>query len=351
MRKEKDCRMLAFHTRIHEHEAGEALCVLIEQGLAPLGFNTLILELNPGYAYRCFPEFSTGTLCREDIRRIRQVCLENGIKLIPLFQCLSHQSNYGGKPWPLYQAHPELLEKPDVPDDAKWPEIYCHSWCCSRKEVYDYIFPMMDEIIEDFETDILHIGMDEVFDIGEDDCPVCRGKDKAVLFAETVKTIHDHLEERGVKMMMWGDRLLDASKLLYQMWEADRFGLYKALEDRDRISRDIWITDWHYDWHPHGYPSIDLFLKEGFTVIPSVFMDPDQAGHMLGYMVEAEYIADKLHSPGKVGGVLCTHWDAFDEERKEHLLKGIQEEDPEDKNTSYFVGQVLAKVSQLCRQS
>ena len=75
MRKEKDCRMLAFHTRIHEHEAGEALCMFIEQGLAPLGFNTLILELNPGYAYRCFPEFSTGTLCREDIRRIREVCL------------------------------------------------------------------------------------------------------------------------------------------------------------------------------------------------------------------------------------------------------------------------------------
>ena len=49
---------------------------------------------------------------------------------------------------------------------------------------------------------------------------------------------------------------------------------------------------------------------------------------MPGYMVEAQYIAEKLHYPGKIGGVLCTHWDAFDEERKRYLLKGIREEEP-----------------------
>ena len=100
--------MLAFHTRIHAREAGEPLCRFLEKGLAPLGFNTLILELNPGYTYRCFPEFSTGTLCKEDIRRILQCCREYGIRLLPLFQCLSHQSDYGGKPWPLYQKQPHL---------------------------------------------------------------------------------------------------------------------------------------------------------------------------------------------------------------------------------------------------
>lgn len=79
---------------------------------------------------------------------------------------------------------------------------------------------------------------------------------------------------------------------------------------------------------PYGYPSVDRFLEEGFSVFPSIFMDPDQAGHMPGYMVEAQYIAEKLHYPGKIGGVLCTHWDAFDEERKRYLLKGIREEEP-----------------------
>lgn len=340
-------RMLAFHTRIHSHEAVSSLCEFIEHGLVPLGYNTLILELNPGYAYRCFPEFSTGTLCRSDIREILKVCRKYDVRLIPLFQCLSHQSDYGGKPWPLYVEHPELLERPEVPYNAKWPEIYCHSWCCSNDRVYDYIFPMLDEVIEDFEAEVVHIGLDEVFDIGEDTCPRCRGKNKAELFADTVMKIKEHLDRMGIRTMMWGDRLLNAQAMNYQMWEADRFGIYPALQDRERISRDIMITDWHYDRHPHGYPSIDLFMNEGFTVIPAVFMDPEQARHMLGYMVEAEYIAKKLHARGNIGGVLCTHWDALDEERCTHLMKGIRNSDPEDTNTSYFVGKVIAEVSRL----
>lgn len=338
-------KMLAFHTRIHSHQAKEPLCRFVEEGLAPLGYNTLILELNPGYAYRCFPEFSTGTLCRQDIKGILQVCRGHGIKLIPLFQCVSHQSDYGGRPWPLFEAHPEFLEQQNVPPDAKWPEIYCHSWCSRAEGLYDYVFPMMDEVLEDFETDVMHIGMDEVFDIGEDTCPRCRGMDKAELFAQAVYRMDSHLREKGVRTMMWGDRLLHAQKLGYQMWEADRFGMHRALSDTEKIPRDILIADWHYDRHAHGYPSIDLFLREGFTVFPSVFMDPGQAKHLLGYLVEANYIAGKLHAPGRVGGVICTHWDAFDADRCGHLQKGIGGLDPEDKNTSYYVGQVLACVA------
>ena len=348
MEMQKEQKMLAFHTRIHAHEAAQAMCRFIESGLAPLGFNTLILELNPGYTFQSFPEFSTGTLCRQDIKEILHVCREHDIKLIPLFQCLSHMSNYGGKPWPLFEAHPEFLERRNVSPQAKWPEIYCHSWCCEAEEIYDYIFPMMDEIIDDFETDIMHIGMDEVFDIGEDECPRCRGKDKAALFAQTVHRIDSHLQKRGIRTMMWGDRLLNARELGYQMWEADRFGLYRALHDREKIRRDILIADWHYDRHEHGYPSIDLFLQEGFTVLPSVFMDPKQTEHLLGYLTEASYIAKKLYAPGRVGGIICTHWDAFDEERREHLQKGIGSRDSGDTNTSYFVGQVLACVAKLC---
>ena len=35
-----------------------------------------------------------------------------------------------------------------MPDDAQWPDVYVYSWCASNDGVYDYIFPMMDEIIE-----------------------------------------------------------------------------------------------------------------------------------------------------------------------------------------------------------
>ena len=81
---------IGFHTIIKAHESVDALIKLINEGLAPNGFNTLILEMR--YAFRCFPEFSTGTITYEDAGRIADVCEQHGIRLVPLPPCLSHQS-------------------------------------------------------------------------------------------------------------------------------------------------------------------------------------------------------------------------------------------------------------------
>lgn len=339
-----------FHTRISDHEAVEPFIHLIEEGLVPLHVNTLVLEFNPGYSYRCFPKYSTGSFNEEDAASLLAVCKKHGIRIIPLFQCLSHQSNYGGKANPLLLDHRELCETPDVPETAKWPEMYCHSWCASNDDVYKYVFPMIDELIEAFEADIIHIGIDEVFDIGEDCCPRCMasGKSKAELLARTINILHDHLKEKNVQTMMWGDRLLDARAMGYQMWEADMLGMHPA---RQLIPRDILITDWHYDLYPaHAYPSIELFMEDGFTVIPSVYNKPAVAANIASAASDAAYIGKKRHFKGKVGGAMCTHWSALTKETAESLLYGIQNEaivdaEGEKPNESANVGRTLKELS------
>lgn len=321
---------VGLHTRLADHDAVPNLVRLIEEGLVPAGINTLILEFNPGYAWRCYPEFSTGTFNRQDALQVKAVCGRHGIRIIPLFQCLSHQSPFGPEPWPLFKAHPEFLETPDVPADARWPDFYCHSWCASNDDVYPYVFAMIDELIEDFSPDIVHIGLDEVFEIGEDSCPRCRGKNKAELFGRTVKILHDHLAEKGIRTMMWGDRLLDADKLGYQMWEADKLGMYPAFDRPDQISRDILICDWHYDKHDHGYPSIGQFMQNGFFTIPSVAVDLDQARFFWGFCLEYAYLAKKYDWPGKLGGLLFTNWQPLSAAGCELILRGIQQSLPRD---------------------
>src|SRR5260370_1264356 len=83
--------------------------------------------------------------------------------------------------------------------------IYCRSWCPLHPKVNEIVFPLLDEIIDAFQADAFHVGMDEVFLIGSDDCPRCKGKDPAELFAKAVNDLHDHLV-RGKKltMLMWG---------------------------------------------------------------------------------------------------------------------------------------------------
>jgi len=86
-------------------------------------------------------------------------------------------------------------------------------------KVHEVVLPLVDEICEVFEADAFHAGMDEVFYIGESQCPRCSGKDKAELFAGEVRLIHDHLHERKRQLWIWGDRLLDGKATGLGEWK------------------------------------------------------------------------------------------------------------------------------------
>ena len=331
--------VIGFHTLVATREGIDSLIRLIEEALAPKGFNTLIAEMR--FQFRCFPEYSSGTIAYEDASRLADVCEKHGIRLVPLLPCLGHQSDSPwGTPLPLLKLHPEFVENPVAPD-ATWPEIYHHSWCASYDDIYQYIFPMMDEIAEATRAAAFHVGLDEVFDIAM--CPRCKGKDPAELFARTVKILHDHLTEKGLEMMMWGDRLLNSKAMGYQMWEADRFGMYPALHMDDKVTRDIIICDWHYDLHSAGYPSVETFIQEGFFVLPSVFHIAENAEHFWTAALEAQYLTRRYGWPGRLGGVLFTNWAPLDDPYVDNLLKAMKGEEAGD-GLDAMVGKVIRKL-------
>ena len=339
----RDIPLVGYRTAIGKKENMDALIRVIEEILAPNGINTLILSV--GYNFECFPQYATGEIDREDINRIKSVCAPHGIRIVPVFGCLGHQNRKA----PLYQAHPEFLETPHVPEDAKWPDIYCHHWCASNDDVYEYVFPMIDELIEVFGAEAFHCGLDEVFDIGEESCPRCAGKDKAELFARTVNILHDHLTEKGVDMMMWGDRLLDCKKLGMQMWEADRFGIHRAI---DMIPKDIIICDWHYDLHDHGYYSTETFLTAGFFDVPSFGHQLDQAKHFWGFCLEDLYLSRKFKWPGKLGGVIFTNWAPLNPKEVQDMIDGANGTYTGEITTycSASLGETIFKMAKACAQ-
>jgi len=334
--------MRGFHTTIITHEAIDPMIRLIEEGLAPLGYNTLVFEMR--YAFRCFPEYATGAITFEDARRVADACAAHGIRLAPLLPCLSHQSNHAGPrglPYPLFQAHPELLERQGVPYDADWPDIALHSWCATNDKVYDYILPMIDDMIDACRAEAFHIGMDELFDVAM--CPECKKHKPDELFSRAVKKLHDYLAAKGIDTMMWGDRLLDAQKMGYSMWEGDRFDIHPALHRADEITRDIIICDWHYDWHSAGYPSVETLMREGFFTVPSVFHKKENAQHFWLHALEALYLGNQYGWPGKLGGYLCTNWKGLDAEQVDNMLAAIAGKPaPAGEAVGYGVGEVMA---------
>ena len=318
----------AVHLRINESGVTDKLISYMREGLAPLGINLLCLEFNPGYNYRCFPEMADGSFGREDAKKVAAAAKELGIQIVPLFMCLGHQGWRYDKN-NLLKLHPEFCEMPHIPDDLEEKQkdtydlvFYCHSWCASNDDVYKYVFPMIDEIMEDFGADCVHVGMDEVFHLAESTCPRCSGKTRPELFARTINILHDHIvKEKGWQMMMWGDRLNNAKVFGYHAWEGDIWDTWKAV---DLIPKDIILADWHYDMNEKGFPGIESFLEKGFTVLPAGWRDLKQTRFLLDEALKYSASAKQKNYSGTMAGMMITCWSEANNENLDTLLESVK---------------------------
>ena len=83
--------------------------------------------------------------------------------------------------------------------------------------VYQIVFALIDEIIDAFDADALHVGMDEVFLIGNDASPSTKGKDPAEVFAKAVNDMYRHIvKKRGRTMLMCRAYSISPTRLLRQ---------------------------------------------------------------------------------------------------------------------------------------
>ena len=293
---EKKQPWLGIHVLMTSKDKTEQLTEVVRE-LAEMGVNSIVAEINYGYEYQSHPELRLNNASsKKQIGRLVAVCRENHVRLIPQFQCLGHQS-WKGTNSPLLTKYPQLDETPG--EYPKNEGIYCRSWCPLNPEVNPIIFSLMDELIEVFKADALHVGMDEVFLIGENSCPHCKGKDKAKLFAKAVNDYHKHIVgKHKIEMLMWGDRLIDASKINYGKWEASADNTAGAV---DLIPKDIIICDWHYG-RRDAYESVPMFLEKGFRVWPASWRKPEAAQALIDY-------SRTFNSP-KMVGHLNTTWGA-----------------------------------------
>ena len=301
--KAQNQRWIGYHLIGLQPDKLEDAKRLVAEGLAPLGFNVLVLEVDYSFPFKSHPELETRGLNRQQARELVEVCRKNGVRLIPLMNCLGHQS-WGARSGALLKKYPQFDETPAIPQDDK--KIYCREWCPSHPEVNKIVFELIDELLEAFDADAFHVGMDEVFLIGDKHCPRCQGKDVGELFGKVVLELHDHLVGRkGVEMLMWSDRLLDAKATGYGRWEASDTGSYRAI---DRVPKDIILCDWHYEMpavyqrmgQRKPFPSVKFFQEKGFRVLPAPWRNPEAATALL--RVAKQGATDKML------GVLFTGW-------------------------------------------
>jgi hypothetical protein len=263
--------------------------------LAALGVNSVILEVNHRFAFAQHPDlrerrFITAARARE----LTAAARTNGIRLIPQFNCLGHQS-FGRQPVPLLVKYPEFNETPGV--SAAATNVYCLSWCPKAPGLTNIVFSLIDDLITGFDADAFHVGMDEVYFIASDKCPRCRGDDPARTFARVVNELHRHIVgERKVEMLMWADRVIGPKYQGRSQYDNERNDTSASI---DLIPRDVVMCDWHYEWR-REYASVPYLLRQGFRVWPAGFM-PASASQAFSHQV-------RTNPHPRLLGYLCTTW-------------------------------------------
>jgi hypothetical protein len=257
--------------------------------------NTLIARVGYRFRFRSHPEVSQQPMLDEvHAQTLARVCRAHNIRLIPLINCFGHQSWSPDQIGGLLGAYPQFNETPCL--TPRPPVGY--SWCASDPRIAPIVCDLIDELITAFEADAIHVGMDEVLALGQ--CPFCRRKNPAELYAKVVNEFHDHVVgRRKVQMLMWGDRLIDGRKTPYNPMNGSRNGTHPALH---MIPKDIFLCDWHYHLHD-SYPSVEMFRDAGFDFVACGWQKKDAIQAFQSYA--------RKHGGKRYLGYLATNWYPF----------------------------------------
>lgn len=181
-----------------------------------------------------------GVLSQREVKQLVEYCRQRGINIIPEQPTLSH-CDY------LLYKHKEFAERADDPT----PDAYCPK----NKDALKLSLDLLEEIIEVFRPEIVHIGHDELYTIGM--CDRCKTEDPAKLFADDVNFYNRFLKEKNIKTMIWSDKLLNAKGKAGHEWGGSeqnakridgtiKYHVPATYSCYDLIDEDVIIMHWYW---------------------------------------------------------------------------------------------------------
>ena len=258
---------------------------LIDRILSRFKMNHLIIEVD-NIRWKSDPTIALDwSMDQEDLRQDIRHANENFIEVSPLLQSLGHCE------WMFKNGRNlDLAENPDRP----------YAYCPSNPRTYDFILPFYDEVVELFNRPrFVHIGHDEVQEPGGfPRHQECKKRSAEQIFVDDTLRIREHLAKKGARVMMWGDMMLSKGDAPDA---TNAESPEKAKWIRDRLPKDVVITDWHYaPGKPEEFKSLRIFVDEGHDAIASTWFTP---GNIEAFSKQAKNVGAM--------GLLQTTWAGF----------------------------------------
>jgi len=183
-----------------------------------------------------------GYMTAEETKELDAYCKERFVRLVPSLSCFGHL-------FELMQSekYKDLCELEDHKMEAfAWADRMAHHTInASDDRSFEIIKSLIDQYLPCFTDELFNICCDETFDLGKGRNV---DKDKGRLYVDFVCKIVRYLQEKGKKVMMWGDVILNHSDLFPEMPEGILYG------------------NWAYDANP-SERCAEVFSSYGVTQI------------------------------------------------------------------------------------
>jgi len=152
---------------------------------------------------------------QDDIRELVEYAALRNITIVPEFELPGHECA-------AIASYPELScsgMRPPIHPFFMGPGIHKEIFCAGKPEVYEFVFNVLDELLELFPSPVIHIGGDEVPKDEWKKCSYCQKKmqentlaNEEELQSYFVTQIGDYLKKKGRTLIGW-DEILDGGKL------------------------------------------------------------------------------------------------------------------------------------------
>jgi hexosaminidase len=232
---------------------------LIPNVFGALKFNHCVIQCEAA-RWDKHPEIAApNSVSKADLRKLVQACRANYLEPIPLINVPGHAE------W-VFRNRSNL----DIAEDPQTPYAYC----VNNPRSYEFIQDVLGECLPIFQSQLCHIGHDEVTMRGRfpnPECPRCKGETVTALVVKHANRLSEWLRGRGVGSMIWGDMLLgpgEAKDATHAKTVAE------AQKRRAEIDKKTVIVDWHYVADADAR-SLETLRGAGFRVIAASWYTPE----------------------------------------------------------------------------
>lgn len=246
-----------------------------------------------------------GFYTQEEVKEIIKYAQDRYINIIPEIEMPGHTSE-------VFAAYPELSckgEKLTVNPGSYWPNT--DIFCAGKEETFEFLQDVIDEVVDLFPSEYIHIGGDEANKTEWKKCPLCLArmrdeglKDVQELQSYFIKRIEKYVVSKGKKIIGW-DEILEgglAPEATVMSWRGMEGGIEAAEQGHDVIMTPV--SHCYFDYYQADREFEPLAIG-GFTTLKKVYsfepvppeLSEEEAKHILGAQgnIWTEYIATPEH--------------------------------------------------------